>query len=180
MLKIVSIYETENVILSEVRKSKLAKIKNEKSRLLSLAAEEAYNRISLELLGEILPYTYKNQKPENGKFFFNLSHSGEYAVCAASKTPVGVDIQEIRPVDLKLAERFFTKDEFEYIKNGKNKEERFFEIWTKKEAMAKVYGEGIAEFFKSESVFLAKDFEFEMNTSLDGYIICICTAKAVQ
>ena len=180
MLKIVSIYETENVILSEVRKSKLEKIKNEKSRLLSLAAEEAYNRTSLELLGEIEPYTYKNEKPQNDKFFFNLSHSGEYAVCAASKKPVGVDIQEIKPIDLKLSERFFTKDEFEYIKNGKNKEERFFEIWTKKEAMAKVYGEGISNFFKSVSVLLAKDFEFKMNTSLDGYIICICTAKAVH
>ena len=42
---------------------------------------------------------------------FNLSHSGEYAVCALSDKPVGVDIEEIGSPDFAVAERCFSAEE---------------------------------------------------------------------
>ena len=37
--------------------------------------------------------------------FFNISHSGDYAVCAVSKQPVGIDIERIRRTSRTLRAR---------------------------------------------------------------------------
>ena len=176
MLKIVKISQVNYVILSPEREKKLAALKNEKARLLSLAAEKAYNEVCTELCGRIVPYHYApSGKPENGEFFFSLSHSGEYALCAAKKSPVGADIQIMRRADIRLAKRFFSQDEFEYIKNGKNKEEAFFEIWTMKEAYVKAKGGSIGEDFKKFSVFSLKGWELRLLELIQGYKLCVCT-----
>lgn len=75
---------------------------------------------------------------------FSVSHSGNLWTCLVSDVPVGVDIQELRTVDAeKLAARFFTKGEQQYIaKFGK---ESFFDIWVRKEAYVKCTGNGISE-----------------------------------
>ena len=76
---------------------------------------------------------------------YNLSHSGPHIVCAISDRPVGIDIEEMRPVNLKIAERFFSADEMHYIfKAPADMQARlFFEIWTKKEAYVKYLGLGL-------------------------------------
>lgn len=43
--------------------------------------------------------------------FFNLSHSGRFVVCAVADCEVGIDIQEVKACNMKMAERFFHKDE---------------------------------------------------------------------
>lgn len=43
---------------------------------------------------------------------FNISHSGNWVVCALDNAPVGIDVEETGPVDLKIAEKFFSKDEY--------------------------------------------------------------------
>ncbi|MBR5223489.1 MAG: 4'-phosphopantetheinyl transferase superfamily protein [Clostridia bacterium] len=87
---------------------------------------------------------------------FNISHSGDMVVCAVDKTPIGIDIEEIRPIDLSIAKRICTDLELQYIfgftpnnKDFKLTEDteilvRFFEIWTAKEAYAKFIGKGLA------------------------------------
>ena len=78
----------------------------------------------------------------NDYIHFNISHSGNYIACAISDKPVGIDIEQIRPVDLKIAERFFTPYETEYIKDDEHSN-RFYEVWTKKEAYIKCIGKGL-------------------------------------
>ena len=75
---------------------------------------------------------------------FNLSHSGEYAVCAVSDYEVGVDVEMIGDAKdvLEIAERFFAANEYEYIKSGDTKT-TFFKLWTKKESLLKAIGTGI-------------------------------------
>lgn len=83
-------------------------------------------------------------------FYFNLSHSGEISVCAVSDREVGCDVEKIRSleeVDIKLSERFFAKEESEYVKNAAGddaKSRAFFEIWTKKESFVKAEGSGLS------------------------------------
>lgn len=99
----------------------------------------------------------KIQKGEKGKPFvenldicFNISHSSNYWICAFSPYPVGIDIQTYssKKID-KIAARYFTKNEQDYIlKSGNltenNSEEKaFYKIWTIKEAYAKYFGESI-------------------------------------
>ena len=63
----------------------------------------------------------------NSHIHFNISHAGNYIACVVSDQPVGIDIELINPVDIKVAERFFTSDETAYIKDGEQ-EQRFYEV----------------------------------------------------
>lgn len=79
---------------------------------------------------------------------FSISHSGDYVLCAVSDAPIGADIQQIRQnVDArKLASRFFPKqerDEVFGIADETARRERFFHLWTRREAYAKLTGEGL-------------------------------------
>lgn len=78
-------------------------------------------------------------------FHFNLSHTNNAITVAVSDKTVGVDIERVRPFDLKIAERFFSSREAAYV-NEKMDESitRFFEIWTKKEAYVKYTGQGLS------------------------------------
>ena len=50
---------------------------------------------------------------------YNLSHSGDYVMCAVEldgkKEQVGCDIEQIGRLRLDLAERFFSRDEYDAI-----------------------------------------------------------------
>ena len=121
-------------------------------------------------------------KNENGKPFaenldvqFNISHSEDMVVCAVDDKPVGIDVEKIRQIDLKIAKRVYTQDEIRYLYGGDESEtpERFFELWTAKEAYLKFLGCGIVDKLntmpvKTENVLVQKDGE---------YIISIYTEK---
>ncbi|MGN0318192.1 MAG: 4'-phosphopantetheinyl transferase family protein [Lachnospira sp.] len=77
---------------------------------------------------------------------FSISHSGRYVACVVSTNPVGVDIEGWRDVSLKVSERYFSGNENVWIsENGESERiNRFFCIWTLKEAYSKATGEGLA------------------------------------
>ncbi|MDE7086812.1 MAG: 4'-phosphopantetheinyl transferase superfamily protein, partial [Clostridia bacterium] len=80
-------------------------------------------------------------QPKN--LFFNLSHSGEWTVIALSGKEVGVDVQQIKPADMRLARRFFTREEAKAIENAPDPDKLFYRIWTAKEAYLKAIGTGL-------------------------------------
>ncbi len=88
---------------------------------------------------------YGKPELENSQdIHFNLSHSGDYVSCAFSPCEVGVDIELEKKITPQIAERYFTKLEFEYIAESPLQEnERFFKIWTLKEAYIKAIGKGL-------------------------------------
>ena len=110
---------------------------------------------------------------------FNISHSGNMVVCAVSNKPVGIDVEQIRPIDLSVARRVCTEDELFYIFGRKPTEAdfvytenaslltHFFDIWTKKEALGKKTGMGIR-------ICKACDCEFEQ-VQFGNYKITILT-----
>jgi 4'-phosphopantetheinyl transferase len=49
--------------------------------------------------------------PDYPNIYFNMSHSGKYSVCAFSQNECGVDIQEIYPVNIRIAKRVFHQNE---------------------------------------------------------------------
>lgn len=107
-------------------------------------------------------------------FFFSLSHSGNYAVIAWGKTEVGADIQEHKPgTDVKaISDRFFKKDEQAYIDKD---EDRFYEIWTKKESYLKYIGTGLHKDMRSFSV-LSNHAECCYHYCMlnEGYSLSLC------
>jgi len=87
------------------------------------------------------------------EIYFNISHSDNYIVCALDNKSIGIDIERVTNIDLKIADRFFTKEELEYIHLNKiDKIERFYEIWTMKESYIKAIGIGLSMPLNSFSV----------------------------
>lgn len=80
---------------------------------------------------------------------FNLSHTAEMVILAISlESNIGVDVEDVRRnVDiLKLAENFFSLSEFNQLNDlPKAKQgDRFFDLWTLKEAYIKACGMGLS------------------------------------
>ncbi|MBN2167148.1 MAG: 4'-phosphopantetheinyl transferase superfamily protein [Marinilabiliaceae bacterium] len=83
---------------------------------------------------------------------FNLSHSSNYfsfALTQTNKFIVGVDIEVIKPINniRSIVNKYFNVEEINYISdNNQTKEkelQKFYEIWTRKEAFYKMLGLGI-------------------------------------
>ena len=117
------------------------------------------------------------KRTENGKpyfknfpdFNFNISHiDGAIAICF-SDYPVGVDIEKIRTFNPKVTNRYFNETEKDYVlRNGKNTNKHFFEIWTKKEAYIKCYGLTLKELKNTNTS--------HIHTFQKGeYIISVCS-----
>ena len=84
---------------------------------------------------------------------YNVSHTKGLIVCAISDSCVGIDVEKIKPFNKRIVEIFFAENEREYIFTSKeNQDERFAEIWTKKESYVKWLGKGMIMPFKSFDV----------------------------
>ena len=103
----------------------------------------------------LAPGSLRMGSDERGKPFFaglrdlhfNLSHSGEAVMAAFSGVPVGLDIEcRGRSRDFAgIARRFFLPGEADAVLNsGSDQEDVFLKIWTAKEAIVKLSGEGLA------------------------------------
>ena len=173
--------------LSPKRIEKVERLKKTKQKAQSIGAELLLRHAVAQITGKIS--NVKWDTDENGKLYLtehdgiyvNLSHSGDYAVCAVHNTPVGVDIQYCRECDMKMANRFFTAEEAEFINKSTDKNSAFFEIWTKKESFVKAIGKGITIPLNSFSV-LADKIEYggavyrfkEYSVSQSGYKLFAC------
>lgn len=99
-------------------------------------------------LGSILKWDYnKYGKPFRcGSEFFNISHSGNYAICAFSKREVGVDIEKISSSYVDIATTFYSKEEALEVMKLENdlRPMKFIEIWVRKESFIKAVGAGMS------------------------------------
>lgn len=87
------------------------------------------------------------KKSNEVQWHFNISHSGDFVVCALANSKIGIDIEMISPtVDyLSIAYAHFSENEASWIASkpvGIN--ERFMALWTIKEAYLKALGIGLA------------------------------------
>ena len=135
------------------RQKKADRLQREPAKKLSLAAG-MLARVGISQHLHLRPQDVSFKTDKNGKPYavgldihFSLSHSGTLAVCAISDNPVGIDVEQIKKVHLKVARRCFTEQEQYYVFGKKGRpQEKFFEIWTKKEAYAKMLGMGVSDF----------------------------------
>ncbi len=91
----------------------------------------------------------KQGKPyaQNAGICFNLSHSGNMVAAAFAECEIGVDIEAVRPVNLRIAEGYFTESDRRYLAQAVDEQERryrFFALWTAKEAYLKLHGAGLS------------------------------------
>jgi phosphopantetheinyl transferase len=99
-----------------------------------------------------LEISYKigsNNKPgiKDDPVYFNVTHTREaFAFTVSREFNVGIDLENINQ-DIEIssvARSYFSKKEREYIFNlATGSKERFFQLWTRKEALLKALGTGI-------------------------------------
>lgn len=110
--------------------------------LAKIAVKKAFG---IDIADQSISYSMK-KKPylENYKnVYFNISHSYNRIACAVSDKPVGIDIEKIRKYNKSVAKRVCSKNELDKIEISVDKDDKFTQIWTKKEAVLKMSGSGI-------------------------------------
>lgn len=144
------------------RKEAVERLNNRRARIASMATGLILQEIVKNELGidskALVVRRSEQGKPyieNHPKFHFNISHSGDMIAIAYGDCPVGVDVEHIRcrENDLKVAKRCFTEEEYIFISDdvfmadmegiNHSVEERFFMVWTMKEAYLKYKGTGI-------------------------------------
>ena len=163
--------------ISEYRYEKAKRQKKIQNQLLGIGAELLLGKY----LGRRPNYTVDEYgKPAGEEVEFNFSHSGSIAVCAVSHTPVGVDVEKIRDVNMDIAKKKFCSNEYKNIINSQQPREKFFEYWVKKESYVKALGMGLRMPFNETDTDAVADWQMHMYDDIEGYKLCVCTKEPVE
>lgn len=129
--------------------------------------------------------SYGKPKVQGEAIFYNISHSGDYVLCAVSDQPVGVDIEKQKEMDLGIAENFFTKEEYLWLLSQENETDAFFRLWTLKESYVKWCGMGLSiplnsfytKILQGKALFYSQGQckAYGKEYSLNGYRIALCS-----
>jgi len=80
----------------------------------------------------------------SGHVKFNISHAGEIVVCALTKIgEIGIDIELMQDKKIDDFRVFMTDNEWIKIKEARNSTLEFYNYWTEKESIIKIYGHGM-------------------------------------
>ena len=120
-------------MMDEMRRRRVADIAGEDDRKRTIAGELLARRMLAQSLG----------CAEKDGVYVSVSHSGPWAVCVTADAPVGVDVEVVRSAQEKFMRRVCSEQEMAYIRPGDDGDcQRFWEIWTAKEALFKLTGKG--------------------------------------
>lgn len=175
-------YEKAFYAMSVDRRKKCLAFRFDEDKKRCIAADYLIRTILADCLckekNKIEIYTDENGKPfVNEDICFNLSHSGNYVVAAVADKAVGIDIEKIKPVKANMLHYFCSQTDKEYILCSEKNEsenipdaafERFFEVWTFKEAFLKCSGEGIS---KKAALINFNDYDKYLKI-FDGFVLC--------
>lgn len=123
-------------------------------------------------------------RTENGKpyfrnwpdLYFNLSHSGQWAMCALSDAPVGVDIEVVRPRRGNLPAYVFKGADYgRYLALGGDWS-AFYILWTEVESIVKYTGEGLKAYRRAA---LPEDCVIT-NLSGEGWRAALCARERAE
>jgi 4'-phosphopantetheinyl transferase len=74
---------------------------------------------------------------------FSISHAGRFVICVIADEKVGIDIEEIRPIDIGNFKSQWTEAEWKRIMEDCEPLRQFYRYWTRKEAIIKADGRGM-------------------------------------
>ncbi|MEF3306204.1 4'-phosphopantetheinyl transferase family protein [Paenibacillus sp. GYB003] len=150
--------EDMNMLLANVspeRRDRASAYYRVKDRYRSLLAEWLVRYVAVDRAGlarsHIRFVRNRYGKPSlagNFGFSFNVSHSGDWVVLLWDAQParLGVDVEQIVPIDLAVADGVFTAAEREELFAAAEHErlEHFYRQWTLKESCVKALGTGLS------------------------------------
>lgn len=185
-------------LLDKRRLEKVAAMKHHEERLRSIYAGLLLRHVflsqgySVQLWQNIEIAEGSHGKPYLANcagFFYSLSHSGEWVLCAADEKEIGADIQEAGKSKLAVAKRFYAEEEYQrllqYGSDLDRQTEELYRIWAAKESCAKLTGRGIgagiSRYVTDGTYMHIKDIEenslffIKLYEEIQGYMICVCS-----
>lgn len=162
--------------VSKEKQERLAKIKNKKVAQRVLFSDIMARSVLCGLLkieNSKLFFRYnENGKPYLRDFdncYFNISHSGNWIICAISGKEVGADIELVREIKTDIAHRYFSNKECKALDNktGGAIKSYFFDLWTIKESYLKLVGKGLTQSLNSFTVVKIRNtFKITINNNI--------------
>ena len=163
--------------VSSQRREQVLKIAHESGRRLSLAVYLLLMEGLHKEYGIIEPPVFEYL--EGGKpvikghpdIHFNFSHSGNVALCAIDSQPVGADVETPRKITPSLIAYTMNDEEQALIASAPESLTAFLALWTKKEAVLKLTGEGIRRDLKTV---LSHEENYSFETKImDNYVYSV-------
>lgn len=138
--------------LPEQKQHQISKLRQQNDQVLSLAGLQLL-KLGMQEFADI-PFSLKHlQFPEKSKPFisgslkgkvdFNISHSGDIACCIISDSiKVGIDIELHRQITAATINKYLSESTAKYEKPEADNKQKFFNLWTKNEAIIKAANYG--------------------------------------
>lgn len=115
---------------------------------------------------------------------FNISHCNGMIACSLNNSEVGIDVEDVKPFDYRVASKILTSSELNIVKESENQAQTFFKLWTLKESFIKCIGTGFNYSLPEISFCLYKNircnhsgFIFKQYLVFDSFILSMCTKK---
>ena len=147
-LKDIQAAEVENAkkLLSQEEIDQCERFRAQDKQESALITQEALRH----LIGNrtILRDSYGKPYLDGNPFYFNVSHTQDYAFIGISQAPIGVDIEKILEERVLSNTPLMSESEHQAIKDAPDKADAFFSFWCAKEALLKARGTG----FQTRSV----------------------------
>jgi len=112
----------------------------------------------------------KGHKPSVDGLEYNLTRSADFIIIAVSEQPVGIDLEFIKPdFDFSdICDQHFHEEEQRWIDTDRL---RFFTVWTRKEAVLKVTGEGLIDDMATFSTIAPRVYRTPNGFNLESYLM---------
>ena len=181
--------------ISEEKQERIKTVKRTETKASLLAGElliraALKNAHGLENVKIAVDAHGKPYLPDHPEIHFNLSHSGNIAVCTVSDVPCGVDIEQIsKPHEvMAMANRFLSMKEHAAVLMSPNPNEAFCRLWTLRESYVKMRGlgfeiglstlkcdfhRGICSIYEKNA--LQEDAKFHEWKTVPDFRISVCT-----
>lgn len=102
---------------------------------------------------------------------FNISHCKKAVAVALSDMPVGIDVECTGRMSDSLARHVLCDEEYAAMMSAANPDLEFTRLWTRKEALVKLTGEGINDDLKN-LLYIYNNVEIE-TTTYPGFVVSI-------
>ena len=166
-------------VVGQERRDDAMRYRQDLDRRLNLAAYMLLQQaMRLEFGIERLPrFSYgPNGKPffaEYPDIHFNLSHCREAAACVVATQPVGIDVECVDSYDKQLLPLTMNEAEQQFILSSSHPAISFIGLWTIKESLLKLTGQGITSDLHS---ILSHRDDYRFDTAINTrYIYTVCT-----
>lgn len=184
-------YDKLYTFLSAGEKQKAASFKFEKDRLLYVIAHGTLREIICSYFN-CDPSSINFRIEDDGKPFitindiphqlqFSLSHSGTSFVFAFNlNEAIGADVETIVHGNdySSVIQNYFSEDEKQQLENSSSRENLFYQLWTQKEAIGKVSGQGVSDI---KNLRLPDSYQLSSNSNNNlCYSLCFPITKEIK